>query len=61
MQYRKKGSFNTDNYPSIHFTGSVLGMKKLGYWKRNDEIVRCGQYYYNLSSPIKPFADEKST
>ena len=36
-------------HPSIHCTGSVLGMKKLGLWGKNDRCVRCGQYIYNLS------------
>ena len=36
-------------HPSIHVSGSIRGMKKLGYWGKNDTIVRCGNYYYNLS------------
>ena len=36
-------------HPSIHVTGSVRGMRKLGYWGKNDVVVRSGSYYYNLS------------
>jgi len=36
-------------HPSIYVSGSIRGMKKLGYWRKHDEIVRCGSYYYNLS------------
>ena len=36
-------------HPSIHYTGSVRGMKKLGFWGKHDVCVRCGQYIYNLS------------
>nr|DAY05352.1 MAG TPA: hypothetical protein [Caudoviricetes sp.] len=39
-------------HPSIHCTGSVRGMKKLGYWGQHDHIVRCGQFIYNLSIRI---------
>ena len=36
-------------HPSIHVTGSVRGMRKLGYCGKNDVVVRSGSYYYNLS------------
>ncbi len=36
-------------HPSIHVSGSISGMKKLGYWKEDAIIVRCGNYYYNTS------------
>ena len=39
----------TDHHPSIHYAGSVAGMKKLGYWGKNDICVRIGKYIYNLS------------
>lgn len=42
-------------HPSIHYTGSVRGMKKLGYWGKNDRCVRCGQYIYNLSITLGRF------
>lgn len=45
---RERG-IRLDDHPSIHATGSVRGMKKLGFWRKGDEIVRHGQYYYNLS------------
>lgn len=41
-------------HPSIHYTGSVRGMIKQGYWSRNDHIVRCGSYIYNLSIFLEP-------
>ena len=41
-----------NRHPSIHYTGSVRGMKKLGYWDKDDVCVRCGQYIYNLSQYI---------
>lgn len=41
-------------HPSIHYTGSVRGMKKLGYWGKNDICVRCGSYIYNLSIFLSP-------
>jgi hypothetical protein len=36
-------------HPNIDKTGSVRGMKKLGYWEKKDKIVRCGGYVYNIS------------
>ncbi|GHU75905.1 hypothetical protein FACS1894188_07600 [Clostridia bacterium] len=47
----------TDRHPSIHYTGSVAGMKNLGYWGKNDVCVRIGQYIYNLSITIDPKID----
>lgn len=41
-----------DRHPSIHKTGSVLGMKKLGYWGKNDVCVKIGEYIYNISITI---------
>ena len=38
-----------DRHPSIHYSGSVIGMIVLGYWDRNDTIVRCDGFFYNLS------------
>lgn len=49
MKYMKLTDGQKYNHPSIHCSGSVRGMKKLGYWGKHDEVVRCGQYYYNLS------------
>ena len=36
-------------HPSIDTSGSVSGMKRLGYWKRSDKIVRSHGFYYNTS------------
>jgi hypothetical protein len=43
----------TDRHPSIHYTGSVAGMKKLGYWGKDDVCVRIGNYIYDLSITLK--------
>lgn len=53
MTYMKAGTFNRDAHPSIHRTGSIRGMKKLGFWGERDHIVRCGSYYYNLSIKLR--------
>lgn len=42
-----------ERHPSIHYTGSVRGMKKLGFWGKTDRCVRSGSYIYNLSITIK--------
>ncbi len=49
MEYKKLSEFEKSIHPSIHYTGSVRGMKKLGYWGKYDRCVRCGSYIYNLS------------
>ena len=36
-------------HPNIDITGSVKGMKKLGYWKKHDKIVRSHGFQYNVS------------
>lgn len=53
MEYRKLTPNEKASHPSIHYSGSVRGMKKLGYWGKNDHCVRSGQYIYNLSIYIK--------
>ena len=52
MKYMRLTERERERHPSIHHTGSVRGMKKLGFWGKNDECVRCGQYIYNLSITI---------
>lgn len=37
--------FTTD-CPSIHRTGSVRGMVKLGYWSKDSNKVKHGNYIY---------------
>lgn len=49
MKYKKLTELEKKIHPSIHHTGSVRGMKKLGYWDKDDVCVRCGQYIYNMS------------
>ena len=53
MKYMRLTEREREQHPSIHYTGSVRGMKKLHFWGKNDECVRCGQYIYNLSITIK--------
>ncbi len=36
-------------HPNIDASGSVLGMKKLGYWGKEDITVRTHGYIYNIS------------
>lgn len=52
MEYMKLTETEKACHPSKHCTGSVRGMKKLGYWGQHDHIVRCGQFIYNLSIRI---------
>ena len=52
MRYANLTEKEKARHPSIHYTGSVRGMKKLGYWGKDDLCVRCGQYIYNLSITI---------
>lgn len=56
MRTMKLTKYDKAVHPSIHYTGSVAGMKKAGYWGKDDIIVRYGEYIYNLSiftTPIK--------
>lgn len=53
MKYKKLTDYEKWIHPSIHYTGSVAGMKKLGYWNKSDICVRCGQYIYNISQKIR--------
>lgn len=41
-----RGKRFTINCPCIHVTGSVRGMVKLGFWNKNDDKVRHGQWIY---------------
>jgi hypothetical protein len=36
-------------YPNIHISGSILGMKKL-YWGGDAMCIKKGYYIYNVSS-----------
>ena len=35
-------------HPSIDASGSIRGMKKLGYWGKADRTVRCRGFIYNV-------------
>lgn len=39
-------------HPNIDASGSVKGMKKLGYWRENDITYKQGGHIYNLSSVV---------
>lgn len=54
MKYMKLTKNEQARHPSIHYTGSVLGMKKQGFWDKDDCCVRCGQYIYNLCATCFP-------
>ena len=36
-------------HPNIDKSGSVAGMKKRGYWRKEDKIVSLNGYFYNIS------------
>lgn len=40
--------FSHGAHPNIDETGSVRGMKKLGYWGKKDRTVRSKGYIYNI-------------
>ena len=54
MNKKEHTGIDLDRHPSIHHTGSVSGMKKLGYWGKKDICVRIGSYIYNLSITLTP-------
>lgn len=35
-------------HPNISATGSVSGMKKLGYWDKKDRVVKSNGFAYNI-------------
>jgi hypothetical protein len=39
-------------HANIDETGSVEGMKKLGYWHHKDRIVKARGFYYNMSTVV---------
>ena len=36
----------TENCPCIHVTGSIKGMVKLGFWSKESDKVRHGNWIY---------------
>ena len=60
MKYMKLTDEQKERHPSIHYPGSVRGMKKLGYWGKHDVCVRCGQYIYNISIWLDPNRSNKT-
>lgn len=49
-QYHLHGAppLDLENCPSIHWSGSVKGMKKLGFWPKEADVLRHGGYIYCL-------------
>lgn len=45
-------------HPSIDVTGSIKGMKKLGYWNKADRIIRSHGFYYNIDKSGYSETDE---
>lgn len=43
-------------YASIDATGSVRGMKKLGFWGKKDTCIRCGKYIYNVDRRVGTYS-----
>ena len=39
-------------HPNIDASGSVAGMKKLGYWRKEDRTVRSHGFIYNIDSLV---------
>ena len=50
----ENGTTGTENsvHSNIDVTGSIKGMKKLGYWKKDDKIVKSHGSYYNISTLV---------
>ena len=44
-----------ENYPNIHKSGSIKGMKEK-YYGRNALLVRCGEYIYHVPQSIYDMA-----
>ena len=36
-------------HPNIDHSGSVTGMKSRGFWNKEDRVIKCGGYSYNIS------------
>lgn len=49
-QYHLHGgpTIRLEDLPSVHKTGSVKGMKKLGFWPKDADVLRSGSYIYLL-------------
>jgi len=39
-------------HPNIDASGSVSGMKKLGYWRKTDRTIRCKGSIYNIDKCV---------
>ena len=61
MKYMSKDMFveiyGDFNYASIDATGSVRGMKKLGFWGKKDTCIRCGKYIYNVDRRVVTYVN----
>ena len=45
-------------HPKIDKNGSVLGMKRQGYWDKNAKTARAGGFIYNISSFVADTNDK---
>lgn len=59
MAFAKKRGENFSIHPNIHKSGSVKGMKKLGFWGKKDRVVRVGDFSYNTDIIVFDYADSK--
>ena len=55
MRVRGK-AIGIGRYPNFHYTGSVIGMKRL-YYGEDALLVRCGSWIYNVPENIYYLAD----
>ena len=51
-----KAGIGHSAHPNIHSSGSVSGMKNLGYWDKKDKTVRSHGFIYNIS--VKVMSDK---
>lgn len=49
--------WNISIHCSIDSSGSVQGMKNLGYWKKNDRTIKCNGFYYDIDTCYIPDAE----
>lgn len=43
-------SIDLSKCPNIHCSGSVRGMKQCGFWPKNADVVRHGNYIYCIDT-----------
>lgn len=45
-----KGHIDLSKCPNIHCSGSVRGMKRCGFWPKDADVVRQGNYIYCIGT-----------